>query len=971
MLRERLTRGDRWAIAVLVAIPLVLNVPFALASNPVLNGDNLTQNYPLRVLVGQLIAHGRLPLWDPAIWSGVPLLAGWNAGAMFPGTWLFAFMPPVAAYEVNVVGLGVVCGVGLHLFLRRQGCSPLASFLGAITFSEMGFMSGQNVHLGLVEGTALLPWMLIAIDGVAREAGRPQPIRDFLTGCGPAVALLAAGGGLTVLAGDPRAVSSNGIVAVIYAIACAWRVKPALARITLGMALAGGIAVAIGAAQWLPGLAYLHGSERAVTGLNYFGYYSLSWGDLPLGVTPYLFGGNGNFSMPDYAGPLNMPEVTYGLGILPLIALFALIPRLRQKVHGLGVWFVLFVAGALLSAGSNTPLGHVLARIPLYGGQRDQNRNAVICDIALSVLLALFVDTLRPAAGASLKRIERWLGTVPALAAFGLVIAMFAITAPMERFGGMAVLQPGLPAKMAPYYAVTSIIALGGLFVLWRQSWKPNWHIRAAAAVVVADVALFGVMASYQPIPASSLTTRNPAISNLLTHLPPGTRYAIDDPDQLALSNPRLLADDLGVNDLVILRGLSSMGGYGSAVPAAYEKATGTHDVENLRPDALAGPVYDDLDLGLVVVVPEQFGTIVPARAQLPLPPGPPVPTGTSAADRQPADLARFPYPPAGPWRLSGALTTWEMPAPARIASLEITFEPRYGRVPASARVVLGLANGSFIAAKAVTNGDTASVSVPTGLVAAGGGVLTIGISAATAPGLATGDSRAPVVGAVTVEADSSSAPLALDQPASGPVRYELNGLLQGLLAAPHWRYAGHVGPLVLYRNTRARGPAWLEAPGSHVASAHLAPGSVTSRPAAPWQDPVEVVDAPSPVLLVRSEQYDPSWSVTIAPAGGGQAIHRPVEQVGLIQGVELPAGRFIVTWRYSSPRAEIGILAGLGGIVASGLLVLVGLRARRRRRPLASPPCVSSSGSELSNPGSRWPRPPVWRKRPAGTGST
>ena len=94
----------------LVAVPLLLNVPFALAGHPVLDGDNLTQNYPLRVLSGQLIAHGRLPLGDPGIWSGVPLLAGWNAGSMFPGTWLFAVLPGVAAYELNVVAAGVACG---------------------------------------------------------------------------------------------------------------------------------------------------------------------------------------------------------------------------------------------------------------------------------------------------------------------------------------------------------------------------------------------------------------------------------------------------------------------------------------------------------------------------------------------------------------------------------------------------------------------------------------------------------------------------------------------------------------------------------------------------------------------------------------------------------------------------------------------------------------------------------------------
>ncbi len=44
-------------------------------------GDNLIQNFPLRLLVGTDLRHGQLPLWDPYLWSGSPLLAGFKAGA--------------------------------------------------------------------------------------------------------------------------------------------------------------------------------------------------------------------------------------------------------------------------------------------------------------------------------------------------------------------------------------------------------------------------------------------------------------------------------------------------------------------------------------------------------------------------------------------------------------------------------------------------------------------------------------------------------------------------------------------------------------------------------------------------------------------------------------------------------------------------------------------------------------------------
>ena len=215
VLRTRPTRVDRWAITVLVVLPMLINLPFAMAGHPLMAGDNLTQNFPLRVLSGELLGHGRLPLWNPDIWSGAPLLAGWNAAAMFPGTWLFAVVPGVAAFELNVIAVGLIGGLGLYVFVRRQGCSALASLLAALTFSYTGFMNGQSVHLGLVTGMAFAPWVLVSLDQMAESRTRRESCR--------AVALLGLCGGLVVLAGDPRAITNDAVVAIAYVTALLWR----------------------------------------------------------------------------------------------------------------------------------------------------------------------------------------------------------------------------------------------------------------------------------------------------------------------------------------------------------------------------------------------------------------------------------------------------------------------------------------------------------------------------------------------------------------------------------------------------------------------------------------------------------------------------------------------------------------------------------------------------------------------------
>ena len=105
-------RGDLVAVALLIALPtIIFGVP-ALLGHPVLLGDDLTQNFPLRVLTGDQIRGGHLPLLNPYIWGGAPLLADWNAGAAYPLTWLFAILPGTAAWTLNMIITWAVTGLG-------------------------------------------------------------------------------------------------------------------------------------------------------------------------------------------------------------------------------------------------------------------------------------------------------------------------------------------------------------------------------------------------------------------------------------------------------------------------------------------------------------------------------------------------------------------------------------------------------------------------------------------------------------------------------------------------------------------------------------------------------------------------------------------------------------------------------------------------------------------------------------------
>ena len=106
------------------------------------------------------------------------------------------------------------------------------------------------------------------------------------------------------------------------------------------------------------------------------------------------------------------------------------------------------------------------------------------------------------------------------------------------------------------------------------------------------------------------------------------------------------------------------------------------------------------------------------------------------------------------------------------------------------------------------------------------------------------------------------------------------------------------------------------------------------------------LVRATDPVWLVRSEAPLPGWQATLQPVDivgttpasvpRGSPVAAPVVSTTVTQRVAVPAGDFVVTFRYAPASAVAGLaLSAVGGtvVVVGGVFVAVGWRRRRRTR--------------------------------------
>ena len=303
------------------------------------DGDNLLQNLPLRVLVGSDLRQGVLPLWNPYLFSGTPLLAGFNAGAAYPATWLMAVLPTFTAWtSVRPWPTTWPSSACTSSSVVRPS-APTAATFGAATFAFAGFMTAQMVHIDLIREQP----------GCRGWHGRPRAHRRSDRTGAPAraairaaaarrrgwVALLAVSVGLSILTGGAEAIIDSGVLVAVY---CG---GPAGRRGRISHRAAPARPWPLGGSPWPSGWPAAwpwvppSGSRGPPSPPSRSGRRPASPSSpvapcpyrlLTLLASPFVLGTNQG--RPGYyAGPYNFPEVTSYMGILALIAVCSLFLR--------------------------------------------------------------------------------------------------------------------------------------------------------------------------------------------------------------------------------------------------------------------------------------------------------------------------------------------------------------------------------------------------------------------------------------------------------------------------------------------------------------------------------------------------------------------------------------------------------------------------------------------------------------------
>jgi hypothetical protein len=365
---------DRVAALAVALAPVLYFLPAILNGSVLCPDDGTIFNTPLRVAAANITLGGSLPLWNPYIFSGMPLLASAQGGTLFPLNWLYLAFDAAVATNLMVVASYMIAALGAYLYARRAGASVAGSVVTSLAWQWGGFLVGQIGHINIVQTAACLPWILWAVDGYGLGGARKWGV------------LLAAFVALQTFVGHQQTLAYSLLLASAYAVASALVVRESRSRYLWSIAFVGA-GLLLAAVQILPTFELLRNSLRAESTYDFFTSFSMPPRMIETLIAPYVAGGgDGRLFRAPYVGPPYYGEMAGYVGVVGLmLALCAVVFRRDARTK---FWAAAALVCLTLALGRYAPLKFykLIYYVPVLNLFRVPARHLMEAEFALAVL---------------------------------------------------------------------------------------------------------------------------------------------------------------------------------------------------------------------------------------------------------------------------------------------------------------------------------------------------------------------------------------------------------------------------------------------------------------------------------------------------------------------------------------------------------------------------------------------------------
>lgn len=494
--------GDAVAVLALWALVSVFFWGSALAGRVLAGGDVFTYFYPYWAEATRAFRGGRLPLWNPYLFMGVPFLANSQVGVFYPLNWpLWLLLPAHRSIHLTIVLHLCLAALNTYVWVRRSlRMGWPGAWAAGCAYALGGYLGAQVEHVNQLQGLAWLPLMLVLWDNSNRQIGQATN-RQFRISSLSFVALVVIIG-LVFLAGHTQTAFITLVGLVAYGFgprlwrALRWREWRPLVHEAVLLAGAVALGLALAAVQLIPTWELLRLSIRA-GGLPFNERVSFS-------LSPFYLA---RALLPGFAGtvpPEHIEHVAY-VGVTGLaLAVLAIVNRQTGKP------VLLSFLGLFLSLGLYNPVYLFLARfVPGFAHFRVPARWLALYALGMAALVGWGAEALW-------RRIRLSRRAPPGIAAVLLILAVWGVVgvyiAERERVGWPTVLG----------WACGIVLTVILLIAAWRA---PRFATAGLLALLVVELFVAGSALPYRRATApQAFTSLRPAIAHLLADPLPSPR---------------------------------------------------------------------------------------------------------------------------------------------------------------------------------------------------------------------------------------------------------------------------------------------------------------------------------------------------------------------------------------------------------------------------------------------------------------
>lgn len=396
--------------------PIILFSPLLFTGKVLFWGTPALQFVPWWTWAWETLLDGHLPLWNPYVGMGAPLMANYQSALFYPPYWVYFFFYGLAGIKAMAWAQGLLvtlhliwAGLGMALLVRQMKYGRLAQTVAGLAFSLSGYLVARSWFASINASVAWLPWVVLMSHNAAEQ---PHNFRHWVK-----LSLVLA---FQLLSGHAQTTWYTMLLAGIWVGFRAFilstqgkvlgKLKTFLFHeMKYGLAVLAGVALA--AVQLFPTFVYLQQSQRASAVEMEFALNYSFWPWRILGlVAPGFFGSP---VRGDFWGYGNYWEDALYIGLLPILLALAAILRTpiqrwsQRTVSGelpfIRILVLTIVLSFLMALGKNTPIFPWLYRfVPTFDMFQAPTRISIWAVFCLSILAAMRADAWRRPTGQAL-----------------------------------------------------------------------------------------------------------------------------------------------------------------------------------------------------------------------------------------------------------------------------------------------------------------------------------------------------------------------------------------------------------------------------------------------------------------------------------------------------------------------------------------------------------------------------------------